>query len=162
MLNSQSVRPADCDIERVVQEYSNMLFKICFLILCDEFDAEDAVQETFYRYIRKAPVFRSGEHEKAWLITVATNVSKNMRRFRLMHTHVNVNDLHDFYETDSESALMESVLSLPTKYKLVIHLHYYEGYKTNEISKMLGVSQSTVLKRLQRGRTLLKEVIGGT
>ena len=69
------------DIDRIVDTYGNMLFRICLVILCNESDAEDAVQDTFIKYLSKSPTFNDSEHEKAWLITVATNRCKNMRRY---------------------------------------------------------------------------------
>lgn len=50
-----AVRPTDDEITDTVKNYSNMLFKLCFTILCNRSDAEDAVSDTFYRYISKAP-----------------------------------------------------------------------------------------------------------
>ena len=65
-------------IEYAVEKYGDMLFRICFSILLNEADAEDALQETFIRYMTKAPLFSDSDHEKAWLIKVATNLCKNM------------------------------------------------------------------------------------
>jgi RNA polymerase sigma-70 factor (ECF subfamily) len=59
-------------IEYAVEKYSQMLFRICYSILNNKHDAEDALQETFLRYMLKAPLFKDSEHEKAWLIKVAT------------------------------------------------------------------------------------------
>lgn len=70
------------NIEKTVLKYSNMLYKICIVMLCNEQDAQDAVQDTFCRYLEKKPEFKSPEHEKAWLIRVATNISRDMLRFR--------------------------------------------------------------------------------
>lgn len=74
----QSVRPTEKNIERIVDKYSNMLFKIALVILCCNQDAEDAVQDTIIKYMTKSPVFQDSEHEKAWLIKVVTNRCKNM------------------------------------------------------------------------------------
>ena len=57
-------------IELAVEKYSRMLFRICFAILANKEDAEDAVQDTFIKYYTEAPAFGSSEHEKAWLIRV--------------------------------------------------------------------------------------------
>ena len=150
-----SVRPAD-EIERVVKKYSNMLFRICLVMLCREQDAEDALQDTFLKYISKAPAFNDAEHQKAWLIRVATNICNDMGRFRLRHNHVNINDLSDYYETEESADILEAVLLLPQKYKIVIHLHYVEGYDMGSISEITGISIAATKKRLQRGREMLK------
>ena len=150
-----AVRPAD-EIENVIKTYSNMLFKICLVMLCSEQDAEDALQDTFFKYISKAPVFNDAEHQKAWLIRVATNICNDAGRFRLRHSHINIDELSDYYESKEDADILETVFLLPQKYKLVIHLHYVEGYDVASIAEISGASIAAVKKRLQRGREMLK------
>ena len=76
------------ELETIVYTYGNQLFRTCLMILGNEEDAKDAVQETMLKYLKKAPVFESTEHEKAWLITVATNQCRDMLRFRIRHPQV--------------------------------------------------------------------------
>ena len=83
------------DIEEVVTKYSDMLYKISFVILCNEHDVQDAIQETFCRYLEKKPDFRNEEHEKAWLIRVATNICRDMIRFRIRHPKVSIDELEN-------------------------------------------------------------------
>lgn len=153
----QPVWSTELDIERIVEKYGDMLFRICLVILANEKDAEDVVQDTFIQYLTKAPSFHDSEHEKAWLITVATNRCKNIRRFNLTRKHINISDLQ-LYSKDEESyGLLDQLMRLPKKYKTVLVLHYVEGYKVNEIAKLLNITPSAVKKRLQRGRELLRE-----
>ena len=150
-----TVRPAD-EIENVIKLYSNMLFKLCIVMLCNEQDAEDAMQDTFMKYMSKAPVFNGAEHQKAWLIRVATNICNDMGRFRLRHNHANIDDLSDYYESEETAEVLEAVLRLPKKYKAAIHLHYVEGYDVRSIAEIAGISVAAAKKRLQRGREMLK------
>lgn len=142
--------------EELVTRYSNMLFKICLVILENEQDAQDAVQETFYRFLKKKPEFFSEEHEKAWLIRVAVNVSKDMRRFQLRHPKISIEELSDYYESKEDGEILEELLELPYKLKVVIYLYYVEGYRVKEIASILHISPETVRKRMQRGREQLK------
>ena len=71
-MGNTSERPAD-DVERIVNEYGDMLYRLCALMLKNESDAEDVVQETIVKYYQKAPAFADQEHEKAWLTRVAAN-----------------------------------------------------------------------------------------
>ena len=80
-------------VNELVKNYGDMLYRICLCILCDKDDAEDAVQDTFLKFLTKAPQFESNEHEKAWLIKVATNISKNMLLLRIKHRTVDINEL---------------------------------------------------------------------
>ncbi len=156
----KSVRQTEKDIERIVDKYGNMLFKICLVILCNDYDAEDVVQETIIKYLTKSPTFNDLEHEKAWLITVATNCCKNMRRFNFKRSHIDISDLQ-LYSKDEESyGLLEILMKLPDKYKTVLLLYYVEGYKVDEVAAILKISDSAVKKRLQRGRELIRERYG--
>lgn len=146
-------------IEYAVEKYSKMLFRICFSILCNKEDAEDALQETFLKYMLKAPLFQDSEHEKAWLIKVATNISKNMCRFNSRHATENLDELRSIGISDDDRDIFELIMHLPSKYKIVLDLYYIEGYKANEIADITNTSPVTVRKRLQYGRKLLKTEI---
>ncbi len=161
-MKNHSVRPADDEIENTVKQYSDMLFRLCFSMLCKRADAEDAVSDTFIRYITNSPGFNGEEHKKAWLIRVAANICKDMHRFNKRNAAVNIDEFTNFGVSDKESGILADVMRLPYKYKSVIHLFYIEGYKTAEISDILSVSPSAVRKRLEYGRKMLKmEYEGG-
>ncbi len=146
-------------IEYAVEKYSKMLFRICYGILCNKEDAEDALQETFLKYMLKAPLFQDSEHEKAWLIKVATNISKNMCRFNNRHATENLDELRSIGISDDDRDIFELIMHLPSKYKIVLDLYYIEGYNANEIADITNTSSVTVRKRLQYGRKLLKTEI---
>jgi len=156
MLINHSGRPTDDEFEYIVNTYSNMLFKLCFTILCNNADAEDAVEDTFFKYMTKSPCFQDEEHTKAWLIRVATNLCKDIHRFNKKRDYINFDDLLNYGKTEENHEILEAVMSLPAKYKTVIHLFYIEEYKTDEISKILSISPSAVRKRLQYARDKLK------
>lgn len=143
-------------VEYAVEKYGKMLFRICYGILCNKQDAEDALQETYLRYMLKAPLFTDSEHEKAWLIKVATNISKNMVRFNTRHAAENLDELRSIGVSDDDRDIFELIMRLPPKYKIVLDLYYIEGYKANEIADITNSSPVTVRKRLQYGRKLLK------
>ena len=155
-MNNHFGRPTDDSVEYIVNTYSNMLFKLCFTILCNNADAEDAVANTFLKYITKSPCFQNEEHTKAWLIKTATNTCKDMYRFNKKRNHINFDDLSNYSKTEESTEMLEEVMSLPEKYKTVIHLFYIEGYSTDEISKILSISSLAVRKRLQYAREKLK------
>ncbi|OPX42558.1 ECF RNA polymerase sigma factor SigW [Ruminiclostridium hungatei] len=144
------------DLENAYSRYGNMLFKLCFVILSNTVDAEDALQDTFLRYINKRPVFNEPEHEKAWFIKVANNVCKDMRRFKLRHNTLHIDELSDYCSGEDQGHVLEQILTLPPKYKIVIHLYYIEGYNVEEIARIIDLSRSAVKMRLLRGRKLLK------
>ena len=144
------------EIRNAVLKYSDMLYKICIVILCNEQDVQDAIQDTFCRYMEKRPTFRDAEHEKAWLIRVATNICRDMIRFRLRHPKICIDDLADTLAAPRQRETLEELLELPVKQKMVIYLHYVEGYQIREIADILGITEGAVKMRLKRGREQIR------
>ena len=144
------------NIEKTVLKYSNMLYKICIVMLCNEQDAQDAVQDTFCRYLEKRPEFKGPEHEKAWLIRVATNICRDMLRFQARHPKIAIDDLSHRLAAPEQTETFIELLELPPKLKIVIYLHNVDGYSVKEIAGILKISESAVKKRLQRGRMSLR------
>lgn len=153
------VRPAD-DIETLIHNHGNMLFRLCVMILGNVSDAEDVIQETMIKYLQKAPKFENAEHEKAWLIKVSTNHCKDILRFRRKHQMVDIEQVKEFVKDESDREIIDALMTLPEKYKVVLLLHYVEGYSTKEIAEMIDKTTSAVKMRLQKGRILLKEAYG--
>jgi len=146
------------DANRAVEEYGNSLYRLCTVMLKNREDAQDAVQECFLRYITKAPDFTDYEHEKAWLIRVATNICKDMLRFRKHESFISLDEIRNLSSGENNAQILGLLVSLEEKYRIIIHLHYVEGYSTDEISAMLGISSANARKRLQRGRDMLREL----
>lgn len=143
-------------VEAIVAEYGDMLFRICLVMLCNEQDAQDAVQDTLCRYMEHAPQFRGVEHERAWLIKVAANRCRDVHRGRMRHPTVSLEEVSAYCELPEQSEVLAALMKLPDKLKTVIYLHYIEGYKTEEIAGMLGITVNAVKKRMQRGRKSLR------
>lgn len=154
---AQKFKKSDNEVEEVVQKYGSIIFRISYCILCNVQDAEDAVQETFLKYMTKSPEFLSEEHRKAWLIKVSTNISKNMLMFRIRREALNIDDVINIGIPQDDISIFEMIMSIPTKYKIVMTLYYVEGYRSKEIAEILDINEAAVRKRLQRGRELLKK-----
>jgi RNA polymerase sigma-70 factor (ECF subfamily) len=148
------------NIRRVVSEYSKNIIRIAFTYVKNIPDAEDIAQEVFLTYFTKHPVFTEDEHEKAWLIRVTINKSKNYIKARWFKER---NPLPEdlSYLPEEEDAVLAAVLEMEEKYRIPIHLHYYEGYSIQEIATLLHTKPATIGTRLARGRNLLKAKLGG-
>ena len=145
-------------VRRIFDEYGEMLYKICIVMLKNTYDAEDAVQDILIKYMVKKPAFDTTEYEKAWLIRVTMNLCKDRLRFKMKHPQINIESLNTTYSDQSEERkVLEVLVNLPLKYKEVLLLYYFEEYKCNEISGILKISEAAVKKRLERGRNLLKK-----
>ncbi len=160
---SDSKKFDDEYIRYVLQTYSDMLIRLCLTYVKNRHDAEDMAEDTFCELVRHRPVFESSEHEKAWLIRCAVNKCKNYLRSARVRLTDSIEDLQTEIaapeESDSGGTVTAAVLSLPEKYRTIIHLFYYEEYSINEIAKILSMSPSTVGTRLDRGRQMLKKKI---
>ncbi len=152
--------------------YSDMLYKIAFLQLRNNQDAEDVVQETFYQFIKTNKVFESTEHEKAWLIKVTLNGCRKVWRSAwYRHTDVmpekesalnsgeNSESLmeRDALQREQNKEVLEAVMGLPRKYREVIHLFYFQEMSIKEICFVTERKESTVTSQLTRGRELLRK-----
>lgn len=143
-------------VESALRRYGDQLYRLCLVTLRSPGDAEDAVQETLLAYLSRAPVFDGPEHEKAWLLRVAVNKCRDIQRFRLRHPQLDEALLQTQLPDEEPRAVMQALLSLPERFRLVLTLHYVEGYRVNEIAGMIGRSPSAVKMRLQKGRRLLE------
>lgn len=151
-----SARPAD-EMEEVVHTYGNMLFRLCLVTLGNESDAQDALQEVFIKYMLKAPEFKNEEHKKAWLLKVAANQCKDIFRAGKRHQTVNLDEIKEHMEESKENGILEALMTLPDKFRLVMFFYYVEEYEVQAIAGMIGKTPSAVKMRLQKGRKLLKE-----
>lgn len=145
-------------LEDLVNKHEHTLYRAALAILGDPQEAEDAVQETYLRYLEKRPGFRDGDHEKAWLLKVTANRCKSVLRARRRHPAVELLDVYPAPGTDCRE-LMEAILSLPANQRAAVHLHYYEGYTSEEIAAILGQRPGTVRSHLSRARDALRRYL---
>ena len=145
-------------LEKLVVQYEHTLFRAALAILGDAPEAEDAVQDTFLRYLEKRPEFRDEGHEKAWLLKVTANGCKSRLRARRRHPQTELLDIYPAPDAPTRE-LVEAVMALPEGQRAAVHLHYYEGYSTDEIAAILGRRPGTVRCDLTRARQALRELL---
>ncbi len=148
-------------VQELVALYRNNLFAAAFNICKNAQDAEDIVQDTFIQYYTNKKEFDSEQHIRAWLIRVAINKAKNVNHTFWKRNKISLEDYMETltFETPESENLFETVMRLPEKYRIVIHLFYYEDYTVREIAGILHLSESNVKVRLSRGRILLREAL---
>lgn len=147
------------------ERYTNLLYRLCYSILLVREDAEDAVQDVFLKYYRKQPTFADEDHEKAWFIRVAVNHCKDILRRRKLRECIPFSEVEELLaEKEAEaddSGVLQALFELTDRYRIVMILHYLEGYPVKEVARLCGISQSAVKMRLSRGREQLKERLKG-
>lgn len=147
-------------LKEIIEKYSNMIYRLAMARTGNKDMSDDVYQEVFLRLAKKLPKFESEEHEKAWLIRVTINCSKNMLNSGFIRHRAELDENLTF-ETPERHEIYYAVQKLPLKYKTVTHLYYYENYSIKEISKILRVNENTVKTRLARARKELEKSVGG-
>ena len=149
------------NVEEIYTRHVDMVYSVSFSYLKNTEDTKDIVSEIFLKLLQKKMMFNDFEHEKAWLIRTTINLCKDYLK---RHSRKKTENLDNYENLESGDNLetdetYKLVMNLPEKYKIAIYLHYYEGYKTEEIGKILKKPQSTILSQLREARKLLKGVI---
>lgn len=148
-------------IEILVEKYRQNLYAAAFNVCKNAQDAEDIVQDTFLQYWLQKKEFETEQHVRAWLLRVAINKAKNWNNSFFRRKSLPLEDYmeHLVFPSEESSELFEAVMKLPVKYRVVIHLFYYEDYSVQEIADILKLSQSNVKVRLSRGRAALRSTL---
>lgn len=154
---SSSLLRTNKEIIQIYNRHVNTVYQVCFMYLKNKHDTEDAVQTTFLKLMKYSRPFQDSKHEKAWLIVTASNICKNHLKY-WWHKNSDIDD-YVIKNNDDEDNTLELLLKLPDKYKTIIYMYYYCGYKINDIADKLNMNESTVRSYLRRGRNLLKEII---
>jgi RNA polymerase sigma factor (sigma-70 family) len=146
-------------LERLASKYHKDLFRAAFGITHHISDAEDAVQNTYIKYLEDQTDFENERHLKAWLLRTVMNQAKDTMKTFWHRNRVSLEDYMQYFEFSNkvECNLAEAVLTLPSRYRIVISLYYYEDFSVAEIANALHLSESAVKSRLSRGRRLLKK-----
>ena len=145
--------------EHILDEHGSSILRLAYSYLHNMSDAEEVLQDNMLRFLKTAPTFENSTHEKAWLLRVAGNLSKNRIDYNKVRATDELSDTLKAEKREDLSFVWDAVRSLPVPFREVIHLFYYEGYSTAEISRMLDRKESTVRSDLRRGRLKLKEIL---
>lgn len=146
--------------------YKTDLLHMSYIYLRDAALAEDAVQETFVKAYKAMESFRGECSEKSWLMRIALNICKDMRRvawFRYVDRSVTLDNIPEptVSFNDQDEGLMIEIMRLPRKLMDVVLLYYYQEMTIMEISESMGIATSTVSTRLKDARKKLRITLEG-
>ncbi len=154
------------ELERLVGLYQGPLTRMCYVYLQDAALAQDAVQETFLKAYRNLTHLRDGQSEKAWLMAIAVNTCRDMRRSawqRHMERHVTPEELPMAApqenipgENADALALGQAIGQLPRRHRDAVLLYYYQDLTIQEVADALHAAPSTIVKRLKQAREKLR------
>lgn len=156
------------EADRLVAEYSDLILRLSYTYLRSTHDAEDICQTVLVKLMTSRQAFASKEHERAWVVRVTANACKDLLRSAPRQRTLGLEalegrdpeDRDDQVADSQESPVARAVQHLVEEQREAIHLHYYEGYKIDEIARMTKASPATVAKRLSRARETLRAVLG--
>lgn len=154
-LNEVSLR-TDEIISNDLEIYGNTLYRLAYSYMKNMHDAEDVVQEVFIQLLKNINIFENTEHKKSWLICVTRNICKNKLKSSWFKKKEDLIEM-PYYDEYKDTTVLDTVMRLPLKYREIIFLYYYEGYKTAEISEITNQKESTVRSLLHRARNILKK-----
>lgn len=147
------------EAEVLLTAYGNSILRLAYSYLHSMEDAEEVLQDTLIQYLKTAPRLESRAHEKAWLLRVAGNISKNRISYNKVRSTDELKETLVAEEREDLSFVWDAVRELPVQDREVIHLFYYEGFSTREIAAILRQKETTVRSRLMRGREKLKLIL---
>lgn len=147
----------------IYDKYSNAVYRMAFAYCKNKADAEDIMQEVFISRFYADIVFEDETKEKSWLLKVTVNKCRDLfrsLRYKYALTSIPLEEASLVCETQEESDVYHAVMSLPKKYRTVIHLFYYEEYSIKEISAITGDKETAIQTQLYRARKKLKDILG--
>ena len=145
-------------IEEIVDKYSNMIMQIAYQNVFNKSDAEDITQEVFIKLMKNIEKFNNEEYMKAWLIRVTINMSKDYNKSFWNKNTTGIDENLKIFGEEYQEVFKE-ISKLKPKYRNVIYLYYYQGYKIKEIAELMSMNENTVSSCLTRARKNLKELL---
>jgi RNA polymerase sigma-70 factor (ECF subfamily) len=158
--------------------HESALYNYALKISGNSNDAQDLVQETYYKAYRHFDKFQSGTNSKAWMFMILKNSFINdYRKSKREPTKLDYEQIQNFYENvmsdrsqsnnlDKEfynslfdDEMTEAIDQLPTKMREVFLLCDLEGHSYEETAEFVGCPIGTVRSRLHRARHLLQELL---
>ncbi len=143
----------------IVDKYANDVYRVALSYCKSSYDADDILQNTFLKLLKTDTIFKDEQHLRYWLLRVAINECKNLLSsfWRRKIGSLELLEVEPVFSMPEENELFEAVMQLPRKYRLVVHLYYYEGYTTVEIGQLLHMKEATVRTHLVRARKHLRQ-----
>ena len=148
------------DIEAIYTRHVDTVYRVCYSFMGNAADSEDAMQSVFVKLMSSGLLFTSSEHEKAWLIKVASNHCKDVLKSAARKTASLDRVAEPIAREEGFDMVLDVVLALDPKYKVPVYLHYYEGYSAVDIARLLEKPASTIRSHLSEARTILRRELG--
>jgi RNA polymerase sigma-70 factor (ECF subfamily) len=148
------------EFTRRILEAEPTLYRISKSILKNEYDCADAVQEAILKAFQKLNSLKEEKYFKTWLCRIL------MREcYRILGSRKNIIPFEEYaktepsFEEQRDIGLYNAIMQLKEKHRIVVTLHYIEGFKVSEIAQMLKIPEGTVKSRISRAKSELKALL---
>ena len=172
-LVSECIAGNQAAIETLVRQYETGVFKLAFSIVGDEADANEITQETFIAALRSLKTYQEKKTFKAWLYTIALNLSRSHLRKRkiierlqntlgsifCVETQKQSSPEEDVIRSEKEAILWSELNKLDERHRIVVVLRYFHELPITEISEILSVNEGTIHSRLHTARERLRDAL---
>lgn len=134
------------------------MYKVARGILNNDEDTADAIQDTILICFEKIHTLKHPEYFKTWMIRILINECNRIRQhYRNLSMKEDFPDIPRQDASLAEFEFKEMLGQVDEKYRVILVLHYVEGFKVGEIAELLEMNENTVKTRLARGRNQMKE-----
>ncbi|AWD67739.1 MULTISPECIES: sigma-70 family RNA polymerase sigma factor [Priestia] len=158
-------------LEEAMNEYGQSILQLVYSYVRNSTVSEDLTQEIFVKFYNSLSTYSKQSSLKTWLWRIAINHCKDYLKSWYVRKMQFTEHIHMIFESSKEmieeemvkkeesEELVQTVMSLPLKYRELIYLHYFEEYTIKEIAELLSINSNTIKTRLRRGKELLKQMI---
>lgn len=148
-------------VEAAMSEHGGTVLRAAVSVTGSRWDAEDVFSDVFFALYKYGGGFYSRAHLKAWLIRVALNKAKNVKKsaFISKRAELTENIPASGTGTDGGGAVLNALQKLKARERAIVYLHYYEGYSLKEIAPLMSLREGSVRSALSRARADLKELL---
>ncbi len=153
----------------VYRNYSKAMYNLAYRMVNSREDAEDILQDAFTQAYRNIGSFRYDSTFGAWLKRIVINHSINFIRNRKQLTffddipeqHEQIYESEEYNDEYNSEKVFKAIEMLPNGYRMVLTLYLLEGYDHEEISEILGITESTSKSQYMRAKAKLRSLLGG-
>lgn len=155
---------ASPNFERLVADCYDDVYRFALSLTHTEAEAVDLTQQTFLKFARKGGEIKNSSKTKSWLFSVLrnefTDIKRKTTRFPTEEITPTIQDENPSADAKADGQMALAALrKIPLTFREPLALYYLQGYTYPEISNILSIPVGTVMSRLHRGKSLLRELL---
>lgn len=151
----------------IYEQYHKAMYNTCLRLVSNPTEAEDILQESFFKAFDKIGTYRNEVSFGAWLKRIVVNASLDFLKKKKLNL-IQIETAYGIHESGTEpddiepetlEQLMKAIEALPHGYRVIVNLVLVEGYSHDEVGAMLGITASTSRSQLARAKQKLMDAL---